>query len=104
MNRFHLPIKPHTVPPVSDGGFLLYGDDSVPLDASLPLRSFYLCSITCLIAMAFDELDRTTRYIRDAKSRALDVLNETSPKLTALEKAMWRKLKQGERPCKNGKN
>ena len=26
--------------------------------------------------MAFDELDRTTRYIRDAKARALEVLNE----------------------------
>ena len=50
--------------------------------------------------MAFDELDRTTRYIRDAKSRALEVLNETYPKLTALEKAMWVKLKRGERPCK----
>ncbi|WP_170952153.1 MULTISPECIES: hypothetical protein [unclassified Synechococcus] len=50
--------------------------------------------------MAFDELDRTTRYIRDAKSRALEVLNETCPKLTALEKAMWVKLKRGESPCK----
>ena len=39
--------------------------------------------------MAFDELDRTTRYIRDAKPRALKLLNETAPKLTALEKAMW---------------
>ena len=39
--------------------------------------------------MAFDKLDRTTRYIRDAKPRALEVLNETAPKLTALEKAMW---------------
>ena len=39
--------------------------------------------------MAFDELDRTTRYIRDTKPRALEVLNETAPKLTALEKAMW---------------
>ena len=38
--------------------------------------------------MAFDELDRTTRYIRDAKARALQVLNEASPKLTALEKAL----------------
>ena len=51
--------------------------------------------------MAFDELDRTTRYIRDAKSRALAVLNETSPKLTALEKAMWMKLKRNERPCRD---
>ena len=73
----------------------------VPLDASLPFRNFYLCGITCLTVMAFDELDRTTRYIRDAKSRALEVLNETSPKLTALEKAMWTKLKRGERPCKD---
>ena len=46
------------------------------------------------------ELDRTTRYIRDAKARALEVLNEASPKLTALEKAMWIKLKRGERPAK----
>jgi len=51
------------------------------------------------VVLAFDELDRTTRYIRDAKARALEVLNETSPKLTALEKAMWMKLKRGERPC-----
>ena len=54
-----------------------------------------------MLVMAFDELDRTTRYIRDAKSRALEVLNETSPKLTALEKAMWAKLKRGERFFKN---
>ena len=40
-----------------------------------------------LLVLAFDELDRTTRYIRDAKARALEVLNEASPKLTALEKA-----------------
>ena len=53
--------------------------------------------------MAFDELDRTTRYIRDAKTRALEVLDETAPKLTALEKAMWMKLKRSERPCKNSK-
>ena len=51
--------------------------------------------------MAFDELNRTFRYIRDPKTRALDVLNETAPKLTALEKAMWVKLKRGKRPCKN---
>ena len=51
--------------------------------------------------MAFDELDRTTRHIRDAKSRALEVLNETAPKLMALEKSMWVKLKRGKRPCKN---
>ena len=51
--------------------------------------------------MAFDELDRTTRYIRDAKPRALEVLNETAPKLTAPEKAMWAKLKRGEHPRKN---
>ena len=50
--------------------------------------------------MAFDELDWTTRYIRDAKPRALEVLNETASKLTALEKAMCVKLKRGERPCK----
>ena len=54
-----------------------------------------------LLVLAFDELDRTTRYIRDAKARALEVLNEASPKLTALEKALWMKLKRGERPCKN---
>ncbi|QNJ11045.1 hypothetical protein SynM161_00914 [Synechococcus sp. M16.1] len=29
------------------------------------------------------------------------MLNEASPKLTALEKAMWMKLKRGECPCKN---
>ena len=53
--------------------------------------------------MSFDELDRTTRYIYDAKARASAVLNEKEPKLTALEKAMWVKLKRGERPCKNSK-
>ena len=63
-------------------------------------RVFNLVVIPIQIVMAFDELDRTTRYIRDAKSRALEVLNETCPKLTALEKAMWVKLKRGERPCK----
>ena len=54
-----------------------------------------------MIVMAFEELDRTIRQTQDAKSRALEVLNETATKLTALEKAMWVKLKRGERPCKN---
>ena len=51
--------------------------------------------------LAFAELDWTTRYIRDAKARALEVLNVAFPKPTELEKAMWMKLKRGERPCKN---
>ena len=48
--------------------------------------------------MAFDELDRTTRYIRDAKPRALEGIIDTAPKLTALEKVVRVKLKRGERP------
>ena len=46
--------------------------------------------------MAFDELDRTTRYIVDAKARASALLDEDSPKLTALEKAIWVKLKRDD--------
>ena len=48
--------------------------------------------------MSFDQLDRTTRYIADAKARATALLNEESPKLTALERAMWLKLKHAQ-PC-----
>ena len=44
--------------------------------------------------MAFDELDRTTRYIVDAKARASAMLDEHAPRLTALEKAIWLKLKR----------
>ncbi|QNI47366.1 hypothetical protein SynA1825c_00660 [Synechococcus sp. A18-25c] len=47
--------------------------------------------------MGFDELDRTTRYIVDAKARASAMLDEQAPKLTALEKAIWVKLKRDER-------
>ena len=65
------------------------------------IQEFLAWSYLLVNILAFDELDRTTRYIRDAKARALEVLNENSPKLTALEKAMWLKLKRGERPCKN---
>ena len=51
--------------------------------------------------MAFAELDRTTHYIRYKYSDALEGLNETAPKLTALEKSMWVKLKCCEPSCKN---
>ena len=46
--------------------------------------------------MSFDKLDRTTQYIHTAKSRATSVLNETAPKLTALEKAIWLQLKRNQ--------
>ena len=51
--------------------------------------------------MGFDGVDKTDRFIIAARQRAEAALHETSPKLTALEKAMWLKLKRGERPCKN---
>ena len=50
--------------------------------------------------MAFDGVDKTARFIIAARARAVAALDETSPKLTTLEKAMWLKLKRGERPCK----
>ena len=46
--------------------------------------------------MSFDKLDRTTQYIVNAKTRASALLNEKEPKLTALEKALWLKLKRGQ--------
>ncbi|NBQ25995.1 MAG: hypothetical protein EBU26_17355 [Verrucomicrobia bacterium] len=49
----------------------------------------------------FDGIDETDSFILAAKRHAEAALHETSPKLTALEKAMWLKLKRGERPCKN---
>ena len=54
--------------------------------------------------MGFDGVDKTDRFIIAARRRAEAALRETSPKLTALEKAMWLKLKRGERPCKNSKS
>ena len=56
--------------------------------------------VSPLFVMSFDELDRTTRYIFEAKARASALLNKKAPKLTALEKAMWLKLKRGQRPCR----
>ena len=53
--------------------------------------------------MGFDGVDKTDRFIIAARRRAEAALHETFPKLTALEKAMWLKLKRGERPCKNSK-
>jgi hypothetical protein len=53
--------------------------------------------------MGFDGEDKTDSFIIAARRRAEAALHETSPKLTALEKAMWLKLKRGERPCKNNK-
>ena len=53
--------------------------------------------------MGFDGVDKTDRFIIAARARAVAALDETSPKLTTLEKAMWLKLKRGERPCKNSK-
>jgi len=46
----------------------------------------------------FGGLDKTDRFIISARRRAEPALHETSPKLTALEKAMWLKLKRGELP------
>ena len=53
--------------------------------------------------MGFDGVDKTDRFIIAARRRAEAALHETSPKLTALEKAMWLKLKRGDRSCKNSK-
>jgi hypothetical protein len=60
----------------------------------------YYLYIAGLLDMSFDELDRTTRYIYEAKARASAVLNEKAPKLTTLEKAMWVKLKSGDGLCR----
>ena len=71
------------------------GHDSQTLDLLLPLL------VGCRsLKMSFDQLDRTTRYIADAKARASALLSEKAPKLTALEKAMWLKLKRAEPPSK----
>ena len=53
--------------------------------------------------MGFDGVDKTDRFIIAARRRAEAAMHETNPKLTALEKAMWLKLKRGERPCKTAK-
>ena len=62
------------------------------------LRIGYHGCVVCLLDMAFDELDRTTRYIVDAKARASAMLDEHAPRLTALEKAIWLKLKREASP------
>ena len=63
----------------------------------------YVASVVLFRDMGFDGVDKTDRFIIAARRRAEAALHETSPKLTALEKAMWLKLKRGERPCKNSK-
>jgi len=53
--------------------------------------------------MGFDDVEKTDRFIVAARRRAEAALHETSPKLTALEKAMLLKLKRGDRPCENSR-
>ena len=53
--------------------------------------------------MGFDGVDKTDRFIIAARRRAEAALHETSPKLTALEKAMWLKLKRVEPPAKTAR-
>ena len=53
--------------------------------------------------MGFDGVDKTDRFIIAARRRAKATLHETSPKLTAIEKAVRLKLKRGDRPCKNSR-
>jgi len=53
--------------------------------------------------MGFEGGDKTDRFLIAARRRAQAAMHETSPKLTALEKAMWLNLKRGERPCNNNK-
>ena len=53
--------------------------------------------------MGFEGGDKTDRFLLAARTRAQAAMHETSPKLTALEKAMLLNLKRGERPCKNDK-
>ena len=63
----------------------------------------YVATVVLFKDMGFDGVDKTDRFIIAARARAKAALHETSPKLTALEKAMWLKLKRGERPCNNSK-
>ena len=68
-----------------------------------PVLDAYVAIVVLVRDMGFDGVDKTDRFIIAARRRAEAALHETSPKLTALEKAMWLKLKRGERPCKNSK-
>ena len=67
-------------------------------------ESHYFSTAVPFMDMEIEGKDKTERYILAAKARARAALSETTPKLTALEKAMWIKLKRGERPCKNSKS
>ena len=55
-------------------------------------------SVVLFWDMGFDGVDKIDRFIISGRRRAEPALHETSPKLTALEKAMWLKLKRGELP------
>ena len=68
-----------------------------------PVSYAYVATVVLLRGMGFEGVDKTDRFIIAARARAQAALQEASPKLTALEKAMWVKLKRGERPCKNSK-
>ena len=48
----------------------------------------YVACIDLFRDMGFDGVDKTDRFIIAARGRAEAALHETSPKLTALEKAM----------------
>ena len=64
----------------------------------------YVACIVLFRERGFDGIDETDSFILAAKRHAEAALHETSPELTALEKAMWLKLKRGERPCKKNKS
>ena len=74
--------------------------NSVASDTHNVGSEFMMLTKHLTFCMSFDELDRTTRYIHEAKARAHAVLHEKAPKLTTLEKAMWVKLKRGEGPSR----
>jgi len=53
--------------------------------------------------MGFEGGDKIDRFLIAARTRAEAAVDETTPKLTALEKAMWLSLKKSKHPCKNNK-
>ena len=53
-----------------------------------PILYVYVATVVLFKDMGFDGVDKTDRFIIAARRRAEAALHETSPKLTALEKAM----------------
>ena len=81
---------------------LMAGVQRFSLSAEQQRQRIHTVGGSCDDLVAFDSGDKTDRFIAAAKSRAEAAMNESAPKLTALEKGMLESLRRGGRPVRHG--